>query len=97
MFFSSDFVAMSKLTKAMCWKLMTIKTDELNEVGAAIYQKPMTNECYNERSQDEPPLCKDSDDQNAAWLVSLFSHQLVMQWNTLLLKYVCFDVQECST
>ncbi|KAH0915939.1 hypothetical protein HID58_030385 [Brassica napus] len=63
--------AMSKLTKAMCWKLMTIKTDELNEVGAAIYQKPMTNECYNERSQDEPPLCKDSDDQNAAWNVPL--------------------------
>ncbi|KAH0893729.1 hypothetical protein HID58_056158 [Brassica napus] len=59
------------LTKAMCWKLMTIKTDELNEVGAAIYQKPMTNECYSERSQDEPPLCKDSDDQNAAWNVPL--------------------------
>ena len=72
---------MSKLTKAMCWKLMTIKTDELNEVGAAIYQKPMTNECYSERSQDEPPLCKDSDDQNAAWLVCFiycpFSHQLL--------------------
>ncbi|KAF8050866.1 hypothetical protein N665_1860s0006 [Sinapis alba] len=63
--------AMSKLTKAMCWKLMTIKKDELNEVGAAIYQKPMTNECYNKRSQDEPPLCKDSDDQNAAWNVPL--------------------------
>ncbi|CAN8313598.1 unnamed protein product [Cochlearia groenlandica] len=63
--------AMSKLTKAMCWKLMTIKKDELNEVGAAIYQKPMSNECYNERSQNEPPLCKDSDDQNAAWNVPL--------------------------
>ncbi|KAJ4879939.1 putative methyltransferase PMT24 [Raphanus sativus] len=63
--------AMSKLTKAICWKLMTIKKDELNEVGAAIYQKPMTNECYNKRSQDEPPLCKDSDDQNAAWNVPL--------------------------
>ncbi|VYS47503.1 unnamed protein product [Arabidopsis thaliana] len=63
--------AMSKLTKAMCWELMTIKKDELNEVGAAIYQKPMSNKCYNERSQNEPPLCKDSDDQNAAWNVPL--------------------------
>ncbi|CAN7049690.1 hypothetical protein BRARA_G00762 [Brassica rapa] len=63
--------AMSKLTKAMCWKLMTIKKDKLNEVGAAIYQKPMSNDCYNERSQNEPPLCKDSDDQNAAWNVPL--------------------------
>ncbi|KAF8107818.1 hypothetical protein N665_0116s0025 [Sinapis alba] len=63
--------AMSKLTKAMCWKLMTIKKDKLNEVGAAIYQKPMSNECYNQRSQKEPPLCKDSDDQNAAWNVPL--------------------------
>ncbi|CAF2159957.1 BnaA07g07980D [Brassica napus] len=63
--------AMSKLTKAMCWKLMTIKKDKLNEVGAAIYQKPMSNDCYNQRSQSEPPLCKDSDDQNAAWNVPL--------------------------
>ncbi|CAF2044854.1 hypothetical protein HID58_034579 [Brassica napus] len=63
--------AMSKLTKAMCWELKTIKKDELNEVSAAVYQKPMTNECYNQRSQEEPPLCKDSDDQNAAWNVPL--------------------------
>ncbi|KAG5396423.1 hypothetical protein IGI04_018237 [Brassica rapa subsp. trilocularis] len=59
--------AMSELTKAMCWKLVTIKKDKLNAVGAAIYQKPTTNECYNKRPQNEPPLCKDSDDQNAAW------------------------------
>ncbi|WZZ49511.1 hypothetical protein YC2023_049618 [Brassica napus] len=64
-------VAMSELTKAMCWKLVTIKKDKLNEVGAAIYQKPTTNECYNKRPQNDPPLCKDSDDQNAAWNVPL--------------------------
>jgi len=58
---------MSELTKAMCWKLVTIKKDKLNEVGAAIYQKPTSNKCYNKRPQNEPPLCKDSDDQNAAW------------------------------
>ena len=33
----------------------------------AIYQKPSSNECYERRSQDEPPLCQKSDDPNAAW------------------------------
>ncbi|KAJ0240087.1 methyltransferase PMT25 [Hirschfeldia incana] len=68
---SGIWKAMSELTKAMCWKLVTIKKDKLNEVGAAIYQKPTTNECYNKRPQNDPPLCKDSDDQNAAWNVPL--------------------------
>ncbi|CAH8326816.1 unnamed protein product [Eruca vesicaria subsp. sativa] len=62
--------AMSELTKAMCWKLVAIKKEKLNEVGAAIYQKPI-NDCYNKRPQNDPPLCKDSDDQNAAWNVPL--------------------------
>ncbi|CAL9235496.1 unnamed protein product [Arabidopsis halleri] len=68
---SGIWKAMSKLTKAMCWKLVTIKKDKLNEVGAAIYQKPTSNKCYNKRPQNDPPLCKDSDDQNAAWNVPL--------------------------
>ncbi|KAL9301620.1 putative methyltransferase PMT25 [Arabidopsis thaliana] len=68
---SGIWKAMSELTKAMCWKLVTIKKDKLNEVGAAIYQKPTSNKCYNKRPQNEPPLCKDSDDQNAAWNVPL--------------------------
>ncbi|CAA7019057.1 unnamed protein product [Microthlaspi erraticum] len=68
---SGIWKAMSELTKAMCWKLVTIKKDKLNEVGAAIYQKPTSNKCYNKRPQNDPPLCKDSDDQNAAWNVPL--------------------------
>ncbi|KAG2323439.1 hypothetical protein Bca52824_016652 [Brassica carinata] len=65
---SGIWKAMSVLTKAMCWKLVIIKKDKLNEVGAAIYQKPTTNDCYNKRPQNDPPPCKDSDDQNAACL-----------------------------
>ncbi|CAN8316141.1 unnamed protein product [Cochlearia groenlandica] len=68
---SGIWKAMSELTKAMCWKLVTVKKDKLNEVGAAIYQKPVSNKCYNKRPQNDPPLCKDSDDQNAAWNVPL--------------------------
>ncbi|KAK7367349.1 hypothetical protein VNO80_09360 [Phaseolus coccineus] len=62
---------MTILTKAICWELVTINKDELNRVGAAVYRKPTTNECYDQREQSEPPLCKDDDDPNAAWYVPL--------------------------
>ncbi|XP_052484064.1 probable methyltransferase PMT24 isoform X1 [Gossypium raimondii] len=62
---------MSRLTKSMCWDLVTVKKDRLNAVGAAIYQKPASNDCYNKRSKNAPPLCEESDDPNAAWNVSL--------------------------
>ncbi|XP_047164331.1 probable methyltransferase PMT27 [Vigna umbellata] len=62
---------MTTLTKSICWELVTINKDELNQVGAAIYRKPTSNECYNQRAQSEPPLCKDDDDPNAAWYVPL--------------------------
>lgn len=58
---------MTELTKAMCWELVTINHDNLNGVGAAIYRKPLDNECYEKRSKNEPPMCSESDDSNAAW------------------------------
>lgn len=63
--------AMSKLTEQMCWKLVKKDKDTVNGVGIAIYQKPTSNECYEQRSQSEPPLCQQSDDRNAAWNVPL--------------------------
>nr|GEV85355.1 probable methyltransferase PMT24 [Tanacetum cinerariifolium] len=63
--------AMSKLTKAMCWELVVVYKDTLNQVGAAIYRKPTTNECYENRQQNDPPLCKNSDDPDAIWNVEL--------------------------
>ena len=58
---------MKKLTKAMCWEVVSITKDRVNGVGIAVYRKPMTNECYKQRSKSDPPLCQDSDDPNAAW------------------------------
>jgi hypothetical protein len=58
---------MKALTKSICWELVSISKDQVNGVGVAIYKKPLTNECYEERSKNEPPLCQDSDDPNAAW------------------------------
>lgn len=59
--------AMKKLTKAMCWELVVINNDKLNQVGAAIYRKPTNNECYENRQQNEPPLCESKDDPDAVW------------------------------
>ncbi|KAM3353325.1 hypothetical protein ACQJBY_024471 [Aegilops geniculata] len=63
--------AMSSLTKSMCWKMVKKTKDTLNQVGMAIYQKPMDNNCYEKRSEDSPPLCKETDDADAAWNVPL--------------------------
>lgn len=59
--------AMAKLTKSMCWDLVVIEKDRINGVGAAIYRKPTSKQCYQERSKNKPALCNDSDDPNAAW------------------------------
>ncbi|KAG9138997.1 hypothetical protein Leryth_027155 [Lithospermum erythrorhizon] len=63
--------AMKKLTKAMCWEVVSITKDTVNGVGIAIYQKPTSNECYEQRQQNDPPLCSESDDPDAAWNVTL--------------------------
>jgi hypothetical protein len=59
--------AMTELTKAMCWELVSINKDTINGVGVATYRKPTSNDCYEKRSKQEPPLCEASDDPNAAW------------------------------
>ncbi|PNT73331.1 hypothetical protein BRADI_2g57087v3 [Brachypodium distachyon] len=63
--------AMSSLTKSMCWKMVKKTKDTLNQVGMAIYQKPMDNNCYEKRSEDSPPLCKETDDADASWNITL--------------------------
>nr|XP_043627556.1 probable methyltransferase PMT26 [Erigeron canadensis] len=63
--------AMTKLIKSMCWEVKAVAKDKINKVGVAVYQKPMSNECYERRNQNEPPLCNESDDPNAAWNVPL--------------------------
>ncbi|KAJ0703517.1 putative S-adenosyl-L-methionine-dependent methyltransferase [Helianthus annuus] len=62
---------MSALTVAMCWELVTVTKDEVNNVAAAIYRKPESNECYSGRKKQEPPMCKPDDDPNAAWYIPL--------------------------
>lgn len=62
---------MSALVKSMCWDVVVINKDQVNRVGIAIFRKPSTNECYEKRRKNAPPLCVESDDPNAAWKVLL--------------------------
>lgn len=64
--------AMTELMKSMCWELVVIKRDVVNRVAAAIYKKPTSNDCYEKRSQNEPPICADSEDANAAWYLFIY-------------------------
>ncbi|GMI68595.1 hypothetical protein like AT5G64030 [Hibiscus trionum] len=64
--------AMVELTKSMCWELVNkTSKDEVNGVAVAAFRKPTSNECYEQRTKQEPPLCPESDDPNAAWNVPL--------------------------
>ncbi|BBH07987.1 S-adenosyl-L-methionine-dependent methyltransferases superfamily protein [Prunus dulcis] len=62
---------MSALTASMCWEVVAIKNDKVNLVAAAIYRKPTSNQCYEQRKQKQPPMCNNDDDPNAAWYVPL--------------------------
>ncbi|CAA6660427.1 unnamed protein product [Spirodela intermedia] len=63
--------ATTKLTKAMCWEMVAISRDAVNSVGVAIFRKPTSNDCYDRRTENDPPLCQESDQPNAAWNVPL--------------------------
>ncbi|KAJ4971560.1 hypothetical protein NE237_004659 [Protea cynaroides] len=64
--------SMVALTKSICWK-MVAKTVDLDGIGLVIYQKPISNTCYEERRERDPPLCnqKDMQKQNTSWYVPL--------------------------
>ncbi|KAL9243667.1 hypothetical protein vseg_017527 [Gypsophila vaccaria] len=62
---------MSRLTKSMCWELVKVGKDEVNKVSAAIFRKPTSNDCYQKRPKNDPPLCEESDDPNSAWYTLL--------------------------
>lgn len=58
---------MSQLTKSICWDMISMTKDPVNGIGVAIFRKPQTNDCYDKRIENDPPLCHESDDPNAAW------------------------------
>ncbi|KAE8697405.1 putative methyltransferase PMT25 [Hibiscus syriacus] len=64
--------AMIEQTKSLCWEFLNeTKMEPVNKVAIATFRKPKSNDCYEQRPQQVPPLCPESDDPNAAWNVSL--------------------------
>ncbi|ONM33819.1 putative methyltransferase PMT25 [Zea mays] len=63
--------AMAALTKSMCWEIVKKTSDTVDETAMVVFKKPTSNECYDARTRAEPPLCGASDDQDAAWNVTL--------------------------
>ncbi|XP_057722627.1 probable methyltransferase PMT28 [Arachis stenosperma] len=65
--------AMTSLTASICWNVLAHKSDDVGEVGVKIYQKPEGNEIYELRRKKIPPLCKESENPDAAWYVRMKS------------------------
>ncbi|CAN1835776.1 Probable methyltransferase PMT28 [Linum perenne] len=65
------FPAMTKLTASLCWNILAHKTDEDSDVGIKIYQKPDSNDIYELRRKKNPPMCKETENPDAAWYVSM--------------------------
>lgn len=68
-----DDEAMSKLTASLGWNVLAHKTDDVSDIGVRIYQKPESNEIYALRRKKVPPMCKENENPDAAWYVTINS------------------------
>ncbi|KAG9148067.1 hypothetical protein Leryth_003644 [Lithospermum erythrorhizon] len=64
---------MSTLTASICWNILADKNDDISEIGVKIYQKPDSNDIYELRRKKVPPLCKETENPDAAWYVPMKS------------------------
>ncbi|XP_058110384.1 probable methyltransferase PMT23 [Magnolia sinica] len=62
--------AMVALTESICWK-MVVKTVDSVGIGIVMYQKPVSNACYEGRKVNAPPLCDQKDSRKTSWYVPL--------------------------
>lgn len=58
---------MTKSTVSICWNVLAHKSDDVGEVGVRVYQKPEANDIYELRRKKIPPICKESENPDAAW------------------------------
>ncbi|XP_010922607.1 probable methyltransferase PMT23 [Elaeis guineensis] len=64
--------AMVLLTDSICWK-MVVKSMDATGIGVVIYQKPVSNSCYEQRKINNPSLCLQKDGPNISWYAPLDS------------------------
>ncbi|WMV31233.1 hypothetical protein MTR67_024618 [Solanum verrucosum] len=65
--------AMVALTEAICWKVVKKTFFDSAGVGLVIYQKPVSSSCYENRRENNPPLCDQNNRSNSSWYASLDS------------------------
>ncbi|MQL83813.1 hypothetical protein Taro_016315 [Colocasia esculenta] len=58
---------MSALIASICWNILAHKNDEESDLGVKVYQRPSSNDIYELRRRNNPPLCKENEKQDAAW------------------------------
>ncbi|KAM0941230.1 putative S-adenosyl-L-methionine-dependent methyltransferase [Dioscorea sansibarensis] len=58
--------AMVALTEAFCWKVVAKQTDTAG-IGVVVYQKPVSNSCYDGRKVDNPPTCIQNRSHEISW------------------------------
>nr|DAD26318.1 TPA_asm: hypothetical protein HUJ06_027786 [Nelumbo nucifera] len=62
--------AMVTLTESICWK-MVAKTKDSDGIGLVIYQKSVSNSCYEERKESIVPLCDQKNRNATSWYTPL--------------------------
>ncbi|KAL3524006.1 hypothetical protein ACH5RR_016840 [Cinchona calisaya] len=65
--------AMVALTEAICWKVVKKTFFNSAGIGLVIYQKPVSSSCYDNRKENNPPLCDQNSRPNNSWYVPLDS------------------------
>ncbi|KAL0317036.1 UNVERIFIED_CONTAM: putative methyltransferase PMT23 [Sesamum angustifolium] len=65
--------SMVALTEAICWKVVTKTFFDSSQIGLVIYQKPMSSSCYQNRKENNPPLCNRGNRRNNSWYAPLDS------------------------
>ncbi|CAA2998326.1 probable methyltransferase PMT23 [Olea europaea subsp. europaea] len=65
--------SMVALTEALCWKVVVKTFFDSSQVGLVVYQKPVSSSCYENRKENNPPLCDLSNQPNNSWYAPLDS------------------------
>ncbi|XP_022871830.1 probable methyltransferase PMT23 [Olea europaea var. sylvestris] len=63
--------SMVALTEAVCWKVVVKTFFVTSHIGVVIYQKPVSSSCYENRKENNPPLCDHASRPNSSWYAPL--------------------------
>lgn len=68
--------AMVALTESICWKTVKKSMYSLG-IGAVMYQKPISNSCYEKRVENNPPLCNEKNRAGISWYMGMLLFHLL--------------------